>query len=52
MEQCERVHRVANPLSFGSQLANTSSNAQAVTVSNHLSGAVSITSITASANWS
>ena len=41
-----------NQLTFGSQLVNTSSTAQAVTLSNHLNSAVSITSITTSANWS
>lgn len=41
-----------NLLSFGSQEVNTSSTAQAVMLSNHLNVAVSITSITASANWS
>lgn len=41
-----------NLLSFGSQEVNTPSTAQAVLLSNHLNVAVSVTSITASANWS
>jgi len=41
-----------NLLSFGSQLVNTSSAAQSVMLSNHLNVPVSITSITASTNWS
>ncbi len=41
-----------NQLSFGSQLVNTSSTAQPVTLTNNLGSAVSITGITASTNWS
>ena len=41
-----------NQVSFGSQQVNISSPAQAVTLSNHLNTAVSITSITTSTNWS
>jgi pseudomonalisin len=42
----------ASQLSFGSQLVNTSSTVQPLTLSNNLGSAVSITSITASTNWS
>ena len=41
-----------NQVSFGLQQVNTSSPGQAVTLSNHLNAAVSISSITISANWS
>jgi hypothetical protein len=41
-----------NLLSFGSQGVNTSSGTQAVVLSNQLKSAVSISNITASANWS